>query len=81
MKKQMIKEIIYLPTQEILVLPRGTTESLTTRVNNEISNFNSGIIPVSRLGQLAVGLYLQHVGIMGNFGARKFVRNYFAISK
>ena len=82
----MLKNIIYRPTQKVYSLPRGTKESLTTRINNFITDWvKEHYLPkdgaTRELAQKVVGLYLLHVEEMGNYEARKFVRNHFAIGE
>ena len=82
----MLKNIIYLLTQKVYSLPRGTKESLTTRINNFITDWvTKHYLPKNgatrELAQKAVGLYLLNVEEMGNYEARKFVRSHFDIAE
>lgn len=72
----MITEIVYVPTQETIKLPKGTNETLTTYLNSYISQFkNTRIVFNSRLGELVI----QHYLLSGK--NRKLTRNHFAIGK
>ena len=70
----MITKIIYIPTQEIINLPKGTSETLTTYLNSYITQFNkTRTVFNSRLGELII----QHYFSSGK--NRKLTRSHFAI--
>jgi hypothetical protein len=72
----MITKIIYVPTQELIELPKGTNETLTTYVNSYITQFNNTRkVFNSRLGELII----QHYLLSGK--DRKLTRSHFAIGK
>ena len=80
-KGQFIKEIVFIPTQEVIELPRGQFGNLSVTLSTPISTFNrmGYLSPVSRLDKLVVGMYLQYVDVLGDKATRKFIRNHFAI--
>tara|TARA_R110000823_G_scaffold25461_2_gene74934 strand:- start:3358 stop:3624 length:267 start_codon:yes stop_codon:yes gene_type:complete len=82
-QEQFIKEIVYIPTQEIIELSRGTFNKLSITLSSPISKFKSGgyLSMVSRLDKLVVGIYLQYIDVLGESATKQFIRNNFAVKK
>ena len=55
----MIKKVIFIPTQKVFTLKKGTSETLTTYINSYITQFkNTRKVSNSNLGELIIKTYL-----------------------